>query len=112
MLWFRRVCGEIGGSERKVSSDGCGDIVPMRDWIKGEGKVCRPCVLPLLASWYVSELDETGNKNASEQIRQLAEKPSLTPEEMATELDNVKASVDAKVSTRLREFDCAIQKNE
>lgn len=96
-----------------MSDDSCNNILSIAEWIKGEGKICRPCVLPVLVAWYVSELEETGNKDAGDRIRQLAEKVNLSPEEMAAELDSVKAMVkDPKLAARLREFDCSIQKNE
>jgi len=96
-----------------VSDDSCVNILPVADWIKREGKICRPCVLPVLVSWYVSELEETGNRDLSIRIKQLVEDPNLTPEQTASELDNIKTLVkDPKLAARLREFDCSIQKNE
>ena len=96
-----------------MSDNSCGNILSIEEWIKRDGKICRPCVLPLLASWYVSELEETGNKEHSDLIRRLAEKVNLSPEELARELDNIKTIIkDPKLAARLREFDCSIQKNE
>ena len=96
-----------------MSDNSCDNILLITEWIKGEGKVCRPCVLPVLLSWYVSELEERGSKEASEKLRQLAEKVDLTPQELAQEMDNIKATIkDPKLAARLREFDCSIQKNE
>jgi len=96
-----------------MSDDSCVGVLPLTEWIRREGKICRPCVLPVLASWYLSELEERGNKEHGDMIRRLAEKVNLSPEELAGELDNIKTLVkDPQLVARLREFDCSIQKNE
>ena len=94
-------------------SDGCENTVPLVDWVKKDGKICRPCVLPVLAGWYKSELEETGNQEQAQRISQIAEKPDVTPDELAAELDNIKSVVqNPELKARLKEFDCAIQANE
>jgi hypothetical protein len=99
-----------------MTENDCSDLVSLVDWIKNEPKTkeaCRPCALPVLASWYKSELDETGNKGESEKIIKLAENVDATPQMLAAELDRIKADVkDEKLRARLKEFDCSIQHNE
>ena len=96
-----------------MSDDSCANTLPLTEWIKkANSKVCRPCTLPILAVWYVSELEETGNQEQSNRIKQLAEDPDISPEQLATELDNIKAAVASPLKERLKEFDCSIQNNE
>jgi hypothetical protein len=68
--------------------------------------------LPLLAGWYVSELEESGDRTQSERIKKLAEDPNVSPEQLAAELDNIKNSVREPMKARLKEFDCTVQVNE
>lgn len=87
---------------------------PLKVWIhEAEQKVCRPCVLPLLAHWYKTELEERGMPQLGEGIKALSSKPDVTPDELAEELDGLKQRVsDESIKKRLFEFDCAVQKNE
>ena len=94
----------------------CSDVVSLVDWIKNESKskeACRPCALPIIASWYKSELEETGNKGEAEKISALAKKEDVTPQDLAAELDRIKVEVKSEtLRARLKEFDCSIQHNE
>lgn len=95
-----------------MSDPDCANTLPLVDWIKKDSKVCRPCTLPILAGWYKSELEEAGNMTESKRIGDLAEDPAVTPEQLASELDRIKGSVDGPMRERLKEFDCSIQSNE
>ena len=95
-----------------AENDSCANTLPLTEWVKRPGKICRPCTLPLLTSWYVSELEEAGDRLNSNRLKQLAENPDVTPDQLAAELDNVKNSVSKPMKDRLREFDCSIQVNE
>lgn len=96
-----------------MPDDSCANTLPLTEWIKKNNpKVCRPCVLPILAGWYVSELEETGNSEKSASIKQLADNPDITPEQLAAELDKIKDAVNGSLKERLKEFDCSIQSNE
>ena len=93
--------------------EGCTDTLPMVDWIKREdpGVSCKPCLLGLLASWYASELQETGRKDLAAEIESASDFGDLEPEQFCKTLDEVKCKLSDNVElrTRLREFDCTVQ---
>ena len=101
-------------SEQEKDSADCSDTVPLTDWIKADTKNCRPCVLPILAMWYMSELSEKGHPEESQRIQKVADKLDVQPKDLAAELDSVKAveKLSPELRARLKEFDCAIQHNE
>jgi hypothetical protein len=95
-----------------AEDDVCKNTKPLTEWVKGVGKVCRPCTLPLLANWYMSELEEAGDMVQSDRIKKIADDPEVTPEQLAAELDSIKDAVSVPMKERLREFDCTVQNNE
>lgn len=114
-LFKKRRRGKGGKRVSESKEDVCRNILPLVEWIKivkvGE-EICRVCVLPLLVGWYRSELEETGNGDYGKKLSELVDKEDVVPEEVASELDNIKKDVkDEKLRSRLKEFDCAVQKN-
>jgi hypothetical protein len=95
-----------------AEENSCANTLPLSEWVKHPGKVCRPCTLPLLANWYVSELEESGDRVQSDRIKRISEDPDITPEALAAELDDIKKSVSSSMRERLKEFDCSVQSNE
>jgi hypothetical protein len=96
--------------------ESCQDTPPMKDWIEEEGdaetaEVCRPCVLPVVTTWYIETLDENGLPERARQLEQFSGQETLTPLQLAEELDNIKSQVDPNLRNRFRELDCSIQVN-
>lgn len=89
---------------------GCPQAKPMEEWIKRDGKNCKPCMMGPVTAWYIEELNENRQHNLAKQVETSAVKSS--PQELCKTLDEVKSKVEEKLRERLLDFDCAAQTHE
>lgn len=89
---------------------GCPEVKPMQDWIKNDGKQCKPCMLGPVVAWYKEELESKGK---TELVKHLEESANNSdPLEFCKTLDHIKDQVEEKLRERLLDFDCAVQLEE
>ena len=91
------------------------DPIPMSKWVKEDSKnpdSCRPCALPLTTAWYLDELTKSKDPAApplATSLTTLANRPRVTPLQIARELDRIKAQVSEPLHNTLRGLDCVTQ---
>lgn len=86
---------------------------PLATWIQGEeeaDELCRPCILPVVVSWYGQELRERGEVELAEGLTQVSEGGDVV--QLALHMDMLKDRVPPEVATALRSFDCLVQQEE
>jgi len=103
-------------SQEYTLPESCQDAPLMKDWVEAEGEgeaaeTCKPCVLPVAAAWYIETLDENNLGDRARALETFSQQESITPLQLAEELDNIKAQVDPNLRLRFRELDCTIQVN-
>jgi len=91
--------------------------ISMEEWIQQEDthaddpRFCRPCRLGVVASWYVSELKEQGQKDLADALKSITsnEEDANLPLTICKEFDRIKGVVEEPLRERLKDFDCATQ---
>ena len=84
----------------------------MSEWANDKnGPICKPCIMPVLISWYETELEDQGRKDLADKLHKAKMKPSATPEGIAVMLDNIKTQIipNNRLYQKLIEFDCLCQ---
>lgn len=88
-----------------------GACEPLEKWIQGgDDTECRPCSLAFVAAWYRDLLNQHGLVQEAQDVERLGD--SDDPIQVARALDTVKGRVPPEVQTKLREYDCAVQRRE
>ncbi len=90
-------------------------IKPVEEWIKEPetDESCPPCLIAPLSSYYLSSLEEAGEKEQADRLRIAFEGGDIY--KIAETLDNIKSDVGDKLKADLLELDCFAQvfkKNE
>ena len=85
------------------------NLESMEQWISGDTKFCRPCVLPVTIDWYRQELTERGHIELVEEL----DKARMTEDPDATcrVMDAIKERLPVDLRYRLMEFDCSTQEH-
>lgn len=95
----------------------CKNIVSMESFIndtkKPNGqKKCPPCTLGIVANWYRSELEDSGQKAQADFLTNLVKDTVSSPLDIAKGMDKIKKEVPKNVESRLLDFDCSAQTYE
>ena len=92
----------------------CDTVKDMTTWLQEEtpgAGMCRPCILPIGVGWYIHELEANGKADLAQVLKSLADNETITPLEVAKQLDSIKSRVDPRLGLRLKELDCTLQIN-
>jgi len=84
-------------------------VLSIKDWFeRGETKdSCPPCMITPLASYYVGVLEEVGETELAEHLKQTYEQgDALT---IAEELDRIKLDAGTELKSELEKLDCMAQ---
>jgi hypothetical protein len=87
-------------------------------WLKKKSsnpELCKPCFLPLLATWYAEELREKGQPGLADIIEMARQEPNMDEKSFAQILDSIRedvCDVDSQLCQRLTEFNLAMFESE
>jgi hypothetical protein len=98
--------------ESDMPEDSCPiKVIPMSEWIKTEGILCKPCTLGIIVQWYIIAFSEDNKEELGKELEDIIMNDA-SPEETCIKLDELKDRTTGELRDRLKGFDCLIQQNE